>query len=196
MNEPYIRTTDYGIEIDRNLAKFEIVNFKVANGIYGARINMEQELVRAGLEITDNSQCVTPKGIRMKTKRSTSFRKVFDEYDALMRKRGYEAFTADYRIEMIEQTEPLVKKAYDILGADKVREMKYKRSNIERKLIAESGKNLNCQIVELLDRELPKHENIPLAAIKNRLQGVYDILGIKRTAKAADIREWYDTKKG
>lgn len=196
MNEPYIRSTDDGIEIDRNLAKFEIVNFKVANGIYGTKVNMEQELVRAGLEITDNSQFKTPKGIRMKTKRRESFKELFEEYAALRGKRGYEAFTADYRRETIEQTEPLVKKAYDILGADKVREMKYKRSNIERKLTAESGKKLDFRIVELLDRELPKYENIPLAVIKDRIQGVYDILRIQRTAKAADIREWYDTKEG
>lgn len=83
-------------QIDRNLAKFEIVNFKVANGIYGAQVNMEKELVRAGLEITDNSQFKTPKGIRMKTKRRESFKELFEEYAALRGKRGYEAFTAEY----------------------------------------------------------------------------------------------------
>ena len=82
-----------------------------------------------------------------------------------------------------------MKEAYEKIGADEVRKMKYHQSNIKRRLIAESQKNFAVKVVEMLDIALKKQTWIPSAKVKSELQKIYDSLGIKRTAKATDIDE-------
>ncbi len=74
--------------------------------------------------------------------------------------------------------------------------MKYHQSNIKRRLIAESSRNFAVKVVELLDLALKKQTWIPSAKVKAELQKIYDSLGIKKTAKATDIDEWYEVERG
>ena len=42
---------------------------------------------------------------------------------------------------------------------------------------------------------LKKQTWIPSAKVKAELQKIYDSLGIKKTAKATDIEEWYKVRR-
>ena len=46
----------------------------------------------------------------------------------------------------------------------------------------------------MLDDQLPKQTAIPKSEIKEKLQSIYNELGIKQTAKATDLRQWYNIK--
>ena len=59
-----------------------------------------------------------------------------------------------------------------------------------------SQKNFAVKVVEMLDIALKKQTWIPSAKVKSELQKIYDSLGIKRTAKATDIDEWYEVERG
>ena len=96
-----------------------------------------------------------------------------------------------FRRACIESEKPLVKEAYEVLGADKVREMKYHQSNIKRELTKRMHETLETKIFLLLDAQLPKQVAIPKANIKQKLQEIYDELEIKKKANASVIKKWY-----
>lgn len=100
-----------------------------------------------------------------------------------------------FRRACIESEKPLVKEAYEVLGADKVREMKYHQSNIKRELTKRMHETLETKIFLLLDAQLPKQVAIPKADIKQKLQEIYDELEIKKKANASDIKKWYTVKE-
>ncbi len=89
-----------------------------------------------------------------------------------------------FRKSRIEVEKPLVKEAYEKLGAGKVREMNYHQSNIKRELVKLEHETFDTKIFLLLDGQLPKQVAIPRAEIKERFEIIYKELGIKKTAKA------------
>ena len=99
-----------------------------------------------------------------------------------------------FRKSKIEVEKPLVKEAYEKLGANKVREMNYHQSNIKRELVKLEHETLDTKIFLLLDGQLPKQVAIPRSEIKEKLESIYKELGIKKAAKATDLNTWYFTK--
>lgn len=92
-----------------------------------------------------------------------------------------------HKLATIEGISPLVKEAYDKLGKDEVIRLKYNQTNIRRELVKRLDISINNKIVKEINRCLSHHIAIPNAVIKERIQGIYDALDIKRTAKATDL---------
>ena len=97
-------------------------------------------------------------------------------------------FFRDFRKNRIEIEKPLVKEAYEKLGPDRVREMKYHQSNIKRELTKLQHETLDTKIFLLLDEQLSRQVAIPRSEIKEKLQKIYDELKTNQTAKATDIK--------
>ena len=80
-----------------------------------------------------------------------------------------------------------MKQAYDELGTDKVQAMKYHVSNIKRELMKRQPAPTEYKIVKLANITFHKQTPIAQSKVKKLLQGIYDDLGIKQTAKASDL---------
>lgn len=89
----------------------------------------------------------------------------------------------------IEVEKPLVKEAYEKLGATKVRELKYHQGNVKREIIKGEHETLNTKVFLMLDDQLPKQTAIPKSEIKEKPQSIYNKLGIKQAAKATDLQK-------
>lgn len=165
------------------------------NGIYTAGNTVEDAIKNQGMEITDSDSYTEPKMALLFSHR-TKFKDLFDRYCEIREKEPQICFNPSAERVLIESKNPLVREAYEKIGADGVREMKYHQSNIRRRLIAESQRNFAVKVVEMLDIALKKQVWIPAAKVKVELQKIYDTLGIKRTAKATDIDEWYEVERG
>ena len=88
---------------------------------------------------------------------------------------------------------PIIAEAYNTLGAEKMKALKYRRKDIEDSMIIEDVYSKNCyKIVKLL--ELRVGQWIASNDIKSSLQTIYSMIGIDKIAKASDIAEWYTTK--
>ena len=97
-------------------------------------------------------------------------------------------FSTDvFALSLIERRNPLVKQAFEILGTERVRELKYNQTQIRRELIKCSADELAYKIVKRINADLPHGKAIPSKIIKERLQTIYDDLGVERRAKATDI---------
>ena len=176
------------------MAKYEILNWKTVNGIYTAGNTVEDEMRRQGIEITNSDSYIEPKTEAAFSQRA-KFKDLFERYCEIRDNEPQICFRPSAERILIETKNPLVKEAYEKIGAVEVRRMKYHQSNIRRRLIAESSRNFAVKVVELLDLALKKQTWIPSAKVKAELQKIYDSLGIKKTAKATDIEEWYEVRR-
>ena len=190
---PYIGIVDGKIVVDRNLANLQIVNYGIVNGQYGPQCNMKDNLLQAGLNVIHKDLEVEEdiELDELKSIERTSFKDIFEEYVELCK----DTYNLNcFRKSRIEVEKPLVREAYEKLGASKVREMNYHQSNIKRELVKLEHETLDTKIFLLLDGQLPKQVAIPRTEIKEKLADIYKELGIKKAAKATDLNTWYYTK--
>ena len=188
-NDPYISVENGKIIADRNLANLEIVNYGIVNGQYATQCNMKDSLKKAGLHV--NQEMIVPDpDIQLENFSSiqkTPFKDIFEEYVQIRESDGYNLDC--FRQSRIEAEKPLVKEAYEKLGAEKVREMKYHQSNIKREITKKLHETLDTKVFLLLDGQLAKQVAIPKTEIKTKIQNVYNELGIKEKANATDLRK-------
>ena len=96
-------------------------------------------------------------------------------------------------VNLIEQFYPDIKEAYDKLGVDKMKALKYAQKLINFAINTNNEMLHNEQkIVKILDLKIGQLVN--KLEIKQQLQGIYSMLGINKNAKAADLNQWYTIK--
>lgn len=93
------------------------------------------------------------------------------------------------QIRDIELEYPVIKQAYEQLGSEKMKALDYRKNLLEDSLVVSSQIDSSQKIVNLLNYKIG--ELIPKKEIKQKLQGIYNSLGIKKTAKATDLTNWY-----
>lgn len=190
---PYIGIVDGKIVVDRNMANLEIVNYGIVNGQYSSRCNMNAALLKAGFTVnTGIPEIEEDEELQeLSTIERTPFKDIFEEYVELCK----DKFNLNcFRKSRIEVEKPLVKEAYEKLGADKVRELNYHQSNIKRELTKIAHETADTKIFLMLDGQLPKQVAIPRAEIKEKLEKIYQELKVKKAAKATDLNTWYYIK--
>lgn len=187
--EPYIKVVGNEVMIDRNMANFDIVNYKIVNNIYQSKCNVINEITKSGAMVTNDDDYTAPEKIQLMAQRRIGFKDLFDLYCSIVESPINYSLTPDYRLEQIESSNSLVTEAYRILGKDEVRRMNYHQSNIRRELIKRNGKALDYKIVDSINEAIPPQKSLPVAQAKRELQSIYDDLGVKRKAKASDLRE-------
>lgn len=186
INEQYVRIEDNRLIVDKNFANMDIVNFKICRHIYRTYVNLTSELQRNGYTITRHTFSEIIEKIENNVR--VAFKELFDEYHRLKTTRPF--FSLDNHEELcarIAVKYPLVKQAYDELGAAKVQALKYHVGNIRRELTKQMRLPSEYKIVKMIDTVFPKQTLIPKSKAKTELQRIYDDLGIRHTAKAADL---------
>lgn len=188
INEQYVRIEDNRLVVDRNLANMDIVNFKICRHIYRTYVNLTNELKRNGYTITCHSFSEIIEKIENKANARVTFKELFDEYHRLKTTEPF--FSLESHEELcarIAAKQPLVKQAYDELGTDKVRALKYHVGNIRRELTKRQPIPAEYKIVKMINTTFQKQTPIAKSKVKELLQGMYDDLGIRQTAKATDL---------
>ena len=190
MDKFYIQIRDGKIILDRNMANYDIVNYKIIHGTYKSQINMLSELERSRMTIQESTMGESDTIPDVLGKEKVKFKDMFERYCALMEN---DTLAESLEVMDIESRKPLVKQAYHTLGAEEVRRLKYHQSNIKREIIKRGAEKFAVKITRLL--KLPRFEPIPKNHIKERIQAVYDDLGLNVKAKATDLNKWYNTQE-
>ena len=184
---PYLGVSNGKIVVDRNLAYYKIVHYGIVNGQYAPGCNMNSFLEQAGFTVTNDVE-TNIQDVQLETPATierTPFKKIFEEYVEIRTSKGYNLDC--FRRSRIEIEKPLVKEAYEKLGAKKVREMKYHQSNIKRELIKLENETLVTKVFLLLDGQLAMQVAIPGSVIIAKLNAIYKELGIEIPVKARHI---------
>lgn len=190
INEQYVRIEDNRLIVDRNLANMDIVNFKICRHIYRTYINLTDELMRNGYTITRHTFGEIVEKIEDKANARVTFKELFDEYHRLKTTQPFFSLEShEEQCAKIAVKCPLVKQAYEELGTAKVEAMKYHVGNIKRELTKRQPAPTEYKIMKMINTTLTKQAPIARSKVKAELQRIYDDLGIKQRAKAADLNK-------
>ena len=195
----YLSCEDNLLQLDRNLFKLDLRNFKITHEIYLTCDSLEKEYINRGLTVGEKETIYFTDKLAANTKAKISFKDLFIEYAGLRDEQGMILCLGNRtdRCALIEQEKPLVKDAYEKLGTDKVKELDYNVTNIKRELTKLTDANDNEKILEMLyqigytDSDFRK----TCAGIRADLQEIYDSLGMKQKAQATDLKQWFDIKR-
>lgn len=178
--------------LDRNQLKLELLNFRNWKEIYADSRNLITEYKRNGNEITSTDKHdIRIAKLETNSKAKIPFKELFDRYAELRANKGMFSMNG-FAADLIVKRNPLVRESYEKLGAERVRELNYNQTQIKRELLKYEKAELAYKVVQRIKNDLPQQTAVPARIIKAKLQQIYNDLGIKQTAKASDIAEWYD----
>jgi hypothetical protein len=206
LNEMYIyKNKDNLLELDENLLNLDIVNYKITKHLYQSRITLQDEYQRYGFHVMEEKRVIYTDVLVANPKARIPFKDLFEEYASIVKERqGCFYFgNSDDRKVLIEQEKPLIKEAFDKLGVQRVRELKYGATNIRREILKRQADiSTDAKIVKCLNEQGVIAGNTGTAkSIKDILQEVYTSLEIRdsrgkiKNAKATDLEEWFEIKK-
>lgn len=204
LNEQYIYKKEDKLFFDENLVKLDIVNFKITHSLYASRITLKNEYGKYGFNVLSEDVMVYTDKLMTNKKAKISFKDLFDEYVRLKKDIPMFHFgNIDERISLIEKEKPLVKIAYDTLGADKVEGLKYNVTNIKRTILKYQGNKSNdAKIIECLnDIGIKEGSTMRVSECKKKLQKIYSDLALYeeynkiKAAKATDLSQWFEIKR-
>ena len=178
--------------LDRNQLKLELLNFRNWKEIYADSRNLITEYKRNGNEITSTDKHdIRIAKLETNGKAKIPFKELFDRYAELRANKGMFSMNG-FAADLIVKRNPLVRESYEKLGAERVRELNYNQTQIKRELLKYEKAELAYKVVQRIKNDLPQQTAVPARIIKAKLQQIYNDLGIKQTAKATDLAEWYD----
>lgn len=184
---------------DPNRMKLDIYNFKVLNHTYSLEVNLSGEYNKAGLDIDCIKDSTSDRLLKNESAKTT-FEDAIKEYDTIMQRKAkmVMCLSDNERLSLLKKKYDYIAEAYERLGMERIRELRYKTSNIQRQLIIISEKADNRAKVAKLLLTIPNFrvgEFIPSTDITSCLQNIYDTIGIKAKASIDDFR-YYATIEG
>ena len=155
--------------------------------------------IKAGMAVGCSTDKTSDKLLKNDSARTT-FKDAIEEYDSIMQRKEGMVFslTDGDRLALLKKKYSYIKDAYELLGMEQIRELKYHTSHIQRLLISISEKMDNNAKVAKLLLTIPAFrigEFIPSADIKDCLNSIYGTLGIKGKASIKDFEDYAKFKE-
>ncbi len=204
LNEMYIFKQGNKLSFDENLVKLDTMNFKITNQLYNSRATLSEEYSKCGFNVAETEEIIYTDKLVANRKAKISFKDMFREYAKLKSKTPlFYIGNIDERITLIEQEKPLIKQAYEVLGVECVESLNYRVTNIKNVIIKNNvDTSIDRKILQCLKNQgIGVGTRKTLKEWKAILQDIYTTLDIKqsynkiRTAKATDLKQWFDVKK-
>lgn len=189
----YLFKEDGYFYFDENKVKVDLWQYKINRSVYSIRVNLIEEYKKYGYSVdsfNDESLRIKP----MDKTDNVAFKDLMPLIRAELDNKYalsfpiYDAACAKYS---------WLQEAVEKLGFENMATLKYVQKSIKNELTKSSDKNLNNKVLILINREinLSNGDFISNAEIKEKIQNVYDSLGIKKNAKATDIENWFEVKE-
>ena len=120
-----------------------------------------------------------------------TFEEAYKLYSELRKKVDYSGTT-----EELEKQFPLLKPAYDKLGDEVVKYLKYVQKRIREQLICNNDTTtINNKIFKIIKNDIKLQSFMPSKKLKEILKNAYELTNKNGTAKASDIENWYECKE-
>lgn len=194
-NNNYITVIDDKLLLDKNLLNIDIVNFKIATGVYSSRIAYIDELKKNNIDAGYNKYDYyeTTDALESNNKAKIPFKKQFNDYAELQtNKSGFGLLNE--QINLIDRERPLVGEAFRKLGIERVRELNYHVGNIKKELMNLLDIPQATKIQKMLVEKIGIHKPIEVSLVKEVIQSTYNILDIKISVKSTLLNQFFHTK--
>ena len=177
--------------LNDTLVKLDLMNFKIEKQIYQTGVKLKKHYDTNGILTTEPDYEKVENTINNASKKMP-FKDAYLRYSELRK----ESYDFGKQAQEIARIQPLVVDAYNKLGDDKVRKVRYIKEAIKRELInLDNTKSQDEKVAEMIKQaiELPCQKTCP--ELITIIDKAYKTAGITKKAKAADITNWFNCKK-
>lgn len=192
-NSEYVKTDDEGkYYLDDMIVKLDLFTIRLEQSIYKDGISITKHYNNNGIITTAPEYEKIGESIKSITKKSPkmNFKEAFVKY-AELQKNPF-AFTG--AIKEIVDKQPLIVDAYNKLGEDKVRELRYTKKAVNAALLnADKSSCTQFKVAKMLKDSI-KVGFYSSSRIKDMLSDAYKALGLGKKATATDITQYFDCK--
>ena len=190
-NKEYVKKDKDGkYYLDEMIVKLDLYTIKLEQSIYKNGISIVKHYNENGILTTD-PMYEKLEGTLKSAGKKMSFKEAFLKYAELAKNPYCMDEEAKNHLAAIQ---PLIVDAYNKLGEDKVRSLKYVKKAIETALLNQNKDNSNEYKVAKILNDYIHIGFISSAELKANIAKAYEILGIIRKAKATDIEGYFDCK--
>lgn len=185
---PYVLERNNYLKLNENVWYSEMNNYSIVNSQYYIKPLENKVINGIPYNFRKRNPDITLEGLnKLRLSKKPNFKTLCKEYI-----KAKEDNNIELALE-IEVDYPLIKEAYEKLGAEKLKALEYLQKYIIQEIANKTITKTNEQkIVSILNLKVGQLVN--KAQIKEELQGIYNLLGIQKTAKAADLKQWYTVK--
>lgn len=183
INSQYITEDENGkFFLNDMLVKLDLFTYKIEQVIYKTGIALRKEYNKNGVATTDITYT---EAIGKMANKKLSFKDAYIRYAELM-----DSLSISNEADEIAKIQPLVIAAYNKLGSDRVRELRYIKKAIEGEL---NNTGMNKVVKYIIN-------NIGIGFISNRtakniINEAYKLYGIDKNGKATDLDRWFNCRE-
>lgn len=190
LNKEYVmKDEDGSYYINDMLIKLDLFTFKLEQSIYKNGISIMKHYSENGI-IANSPEYEKLDGTISNKSKKMSFKEAFLKYVELKN----QPFTLSSEAENLIKVQPLIKDAYNLLGADRVKSLKYIKKDIQAAIVnldADKSKENKAAMI-LKDRVTVGFNATP--SIQTAIAEAYSTVGLDRTVKASEIEKYFDCK--
>lgn len=184
LDKDYVKVNDEGkYYLNEMLINLDLYTVKLEQYIYKNGISIMKNYNKNGIITTSPTYEKIEESLKRVVKKIT-FKEAFIKYCELKKL----SLTDEHIIELY----PLIVEAYNKLGEDKVRQLRYTVKAVEAELLNLDKTATNEYKVAKM---LSNYKGfISCKDLKNKLKSIYSSVGINKSAKASDIETYYNCK--
>lgn len=189
-NAEYVKKDSNGkYYLDDMIVKLDLFTIKLEQSIYKNGISIVKHYNQNGI-VTTAPEYERLEGTIKGATKKLSFKEAFLLYATLAKN----PFSIGDEMKNIAAVQPLVVDAYNKLGEDKVKSLRYTKKAVEAALLNLDADNCNeYKIAKVLSGSISVGF-ISLADFKKELANTYKNLGIDKKVKSSDIENYFDCK--
>ena len=191
LNRDYIMIDEDGkYFINDMLIKLDLYTYKLEQSIYKNGISIMKNYNINGV-LTTNPDYDKIEGNLINTKaKKISFKDAFLRYVELNKC----IFTMSDEAKYLIQIQPLIVDAYNKLGTERVKQLKYcKKAIMDAIINLDNDRSIENKIAKMLQQRLIVGFNTT-TDIQAALADIYDTLGLDRAAKASTLTKYFEGK--
>jgi hypothetical protein len=172
------------------LVKLDLMLYKIEKEIYQTGLKLKRSYDTNGILTTEPDYKKVDNTIDRASKK-IPFKEAYLKYSELRKSLDFGNSAAE-----IAAVQPLVVDAYNKLGDDKVKKLRYIKKDIEKALInCDNNKSQLEKVGAMLMKSITCPTVETCSRLKHLIGEAYRAVGIKEEAKASDIENWFKCKK-
>lgn len=190
LNKEYVMKDENGSYfINDMLIKLDLFTFKLEQSIYKNGISIMKHYSQNGM-ITNNPEYEKLDGTITAKSKKIGFKEAFLKYVELM----HQPFRLSDESENLIKIQPLIKDAYNLLGADRVKSLKYIKKDIQAAIVnLDSDKSKENKAAKILASRINIGFNTT-TSLQTAIAEAYSTVELNRTVKASEIEKYFDCK--
>jgi hypothetical protein len=172
------------------LVKLDLMLYKIEKEIYQTGLKLKRSYDTNGILTTEPDYKKVDNTIDRASKK-IPFKEAYLKYSELRKSLDFGNSAVE-----IAAVQPLVVDAYNKLGDDKVKKLRYIKKDIEKALInCDNNKSQLEKVCAMLMKSITCPTVETCSRLKHLIGEAYRAVGIKEEAKASDIENWFKCKK-